>query len=191
MFVTNIYKAGYSPQGNNLRVNKLASDGRFANMAEGDVADCGWAWGSQFADLNNDGALDLFVVNGFVSADPKADYWYDMARVASGVGDVIADAKNWAPMEGRSFSGYERSRVLLNDGQGAFTDVAEAVGVTDLLDGRAVAVADLFHRGASTSSSRTSATGSSFTTVIPIPRMIGCSWSSWPPRATGARSARR
>jgi hypothetical protein len=116
-------------------------------MAEGDVVDCGWAWGCQFGDLDNDGAVDLFVANGFVSDDPNRDYWYDMGRVASGVGGVVEDAANWAPMDGRSFSGYERSRVLHNDGEGAFTDVAEAVGVTDLLDGRSVALADLFHGG--------------------------------------------
>lgn len=147
-FVTNIYKAGFSPQGNNLRMNRLASDRRFSNVAEGEVADCGWAWGSQFGDFDNDGFVDLFVANGFVSADPQRDYWYDMARVAGGAGGVIQDAANWAPMEGRSLSGFERSRVLRNNGDGSFTDVAAACGVTDLLDGRAVALADFFHTGA-------------------------------------------
>jgi hypothetical protein len=51
-------------------------------------------------------------------------------------------------MNGRSLSGYERKRVWMNDGLGRFTDVAQAVGVNDVYDGRAVALADLGNRGA-------------------------------------------
>jgi hypothetical protein len=36
----------------------------------------------------------------------------------------------------------------MNDGAGKFVDVAQAVGVTDTYDGRAVAMADLWNRGA-------------------------------------------
>jgi hypothetical protein len=50
-------------------------------------------------------------------------------------------------MNGRSLSGYQRKRVWLNDGFGRFTDVAQAVGATDVFDGRAVALADLGNRG--------------------------------------------
>src|SRR4029079_7744033 len=38
-------------------------------------------------------------------------------------------------------------RVWLNDGAGRFTDVAQVVGVADVYDGRAVALADLSNRG--------------------------------------------
>ena len=50
-------------------------------------------------------------------------------------------------MKGKSLSGYQQKRVWLNDGAGHFTDVAQAVGVTDTHDGRAVALADLWNRG--------------------------------------------
>jgi hypothetical protein len=50
-------------------------------------------------------------------------------------------------MRGRSFSGYQRKRVWLNDGVGRFTDVAQSVGASDSFDGRAVAFADLGNRG--------------------------------------------
>lgn len=148
VYVSNITKAGFMAQGNNLRVNRLKRSARFDNMAHGDTADCGWAWGSQFADFNHDGYQDLIVVNGYISASREHDYWYDMARVAGGAGNLIEDSANWAPFGDKSLSGYERSRLLLNDGQGDFTDVAPRVGITDLLDGRGVAVADLFRRGA-------------------------------------------
>lgn len=149
VYVTNISKKGFLFQGNNLRLNMLGDPrSRMRNVAEGDVADAGWSWGAQFGDFDNDGALDIFVANGFISGNPKKDYWYDMGRVAGGVNATFEDATSWAPIADRTLSGYERSRVLHNDGQGDFSDVAEAVGVTDLLDGRAVSVADFAHRGA-------------------------------------------
>ena len=148
VYVTNISKRGYLFQGNNLRRNLIAENGRMINIAEGEIADAGWAWGAQFGDLNNDGFVDLFVTNGFVSADPEKDYWYEMSRVAMGNNNIFQDVRNWAPMGDQSLSGYERSRLYLNDGAGRFYDVAEAVGVIDRYDGRGVALADLFNRGA-------------------------------------------
>ena len=147
VYVTNICKNGYLYQGNNLRLNGLPDGGKLDNVAADVVADCGWAWGAQFGDLDNDGWLDLYVVNGFVSADRDRDYWYDMSLVATAAGNVFEDTRNWAPIGGKSLSGYERSRVLQSQHGRRYLDVAAAVGVTDLLDGRAVALADLWNRG--------------------------------------------
>jgi len=147
VFVTNISEKGFLFQGNNLRLNFLKQLGRFKEVASGVVADAGWAWGAQFGDLNNDGLLDLVVANGFISADSTRDYWYAMSKIAGAQGNIFEDAKNWPPIGGASLSGYERSRVLLNRGSAGFEDVAQAAGVTDRLDGRSVAMADLFNRG--------------------------------------------
>jgi len=150
VFVTNISERGFLFQGNNLRINFLKELGRFDEIATGVVADAGWAWGAQFGDLNNDGLLDLVVTNGFISADTGRDYWYAMSKIAGAQGNIFEDAKNWPPIGSASLSGYERSRVLMNTGTGGsegFVDVAEAAGVTDRLDGRSVAMADLFNRG--------------------------------------------
>ena len=145
VFVTNISKAGYLAQGNDFWSDVL---GRSVNIAgPAGVASTGWAWGAQFGDLNNDGWLDLYVTNGMISADPERDYWYAMAKLAQGSGAVFEDARNWPPIGTRSLSGYERSAVFLNDGAGAFHDVARSVGVTDTYDGRAVAFGDLDRNG--------------------------------------------
>jgi len=149
VYVTNISKVGFLFQGNNLRVNYLDKLGLMMPIQGASVADCGWAWGAQFCDLDNDSWQDLIVVNGFVSANPERDYWYQMSKIGLATGDVIEDAAQWPAMEDRSLSGYERTRVLLNRGRrgGYFGEVGEAVGIDDRFDGRAVAVADLFGTG--------------------------------------------
>ena len=147
-FVSNISERGYLFQNNNLRVNEMTEAGRFRNVAEGEIADAGWAWGAQFGDLNNDGANELFVANGFVSADRQKSYWYAMSKIAGANGRFFEDAATWPPFGTASLSGYEPSRVYLNRGAAGWIDVAKKVGVTDLYDGRAVALADLSNRGA-------------------------------------------
>ena len=146
-FVTNISVRGYLFQGNNLRLNFLPEMGRFQQGAEGVVTDAGWAWGAQLGDLDNSGRNELFIVNGYVSADRDRSYWYAMSKIAGANGNVFEDARSWPPIGTASLSGYERSRVLVNRGLAGWSDVASRVGVTDEYDGRAVALVDLFNRG--------------------------------------------
>ena len=151
IYVSNISEEGILLQGNNLWMPRPGTSGddlKFDNAASGfNVELGGWSWGAQFADLNNDGNVDLFLTNGFASLEPGSNYWYDFSKVTVGNNTIIGDAKNWAPMNNRSLSGYQTKRVWLNDGAGRFNDVAQAVGVTETLDGRGVAVADLWNRG--------------------------------------------
>jgi enediyne biosynthesis protein E4 len=150
VYVSNISEEGILIQGNNLWVPKEATgkDVKYENLA-GDfgVELGGWSFGAQFGDLNNDGNLDLFVTNGFVSLDKNRSYWYDFAKVAGGHSSIIADAKNWPAFDNRSLGGYQSKRLWMNDGAGKFAEVARAVGVTETYDGRAVALADLWNRG--------------------------------------------
>lgn len=147
-FVTNISERGYLFQNNNLRLNQMPEAGRFRNVADGEIADAGWAWGAQFGDFNNDGANELFVANGFISADRRKNYWYSMSKVAGAHGRFFEDAAIWPPFGDASLSGYQRSRVYLSRGVAGWVDIAQRAGVTDVYDGRAVALADLSNRGA-------------------------------------------
>jgi len=151
IYVTNISEEGILLQGNNLWVPKSGTAGedlKYDNLARAMGVELGgWSFGAQFGDLNNDGYLDLYLTNGYISADRNRNYWYDFSKVAGGNTTIISDAKNWPPMEGRSLSGYQQKRVWINDGAGRFFDVAQVVGVTDTYDGRAVALADLWNRG--------------------------------------------
>jgi hypothetical protein len=98
-------------QGNNLWVPTTSAGGvpHYENMARSMGVELGgWSFGAQFADLNNDGFLDLYVVNGFVSASQQDSYWYDYSRIAGGNQIVISDAKNWPTMGTRSLAGISR-----------------------------------------------------------------------------------
>jgi hypothetical protein len=151
VYVSNISEDGVLIQGNNLWVPQDGTSGdglRYENLARAlGVEMGGWSWGMQFGDLNNDGTLDIYLTNGYVSADRNRSYWYDFSKVAGGNSTIIGDASNWPAMEGRSLSGYQQKRVWLNDGAGKFNDVAQAVGATDTYDGRSVALVDLWNRG--------------------------------------------
>ena len=151
IYVSNISEDGVLIQGNNLWVPKEGSNGetwQYDNLARAMGVELGgWSFGAQFGDLNNDGNLDLYLVNGYVSADRNSNYWYDFSKIAGGNSTIISDAAHWPAMEGRSLSGYQQKRTWLNDGSGKFINVAQAVGAKDTYDGRAVAMADLWNRG--------------------------------------------
>ena len=148
IYETNISEGGVLLQGNNLWISESVGGLTFSNLAhEFGVELGGWSFGAQFGDLNNDGFLDLYVTNGFVSGDVGSDYWYDYSQISGGYRDIIQDASNWPSMQGRSLAGNQRKRLWINDGAGRFSEVGFQVGVKDRYDGRAVAMVDLWNRG--------------------------------------------
>ena len=151
IYVSNISEEGVLIQGNNLWVPREGEQGgglRYENLARDmGVEMGGWSFGAQFGDLNNDGTLDLYLTDGYISLSRTTSYWYDFSKVAGGNSKIIADAAHWPAFNGRSLSGYQQKKVWINDGAAKFIDVAQAVGATDVYDGRSVAMADLWNRG--------------------------------------------
>ncbi|MBN9120172.1 MAG: CRTAC1 family protein [Planctomycetes bacterium] len=150
IYVSNITEGGNLVQGNNLWVpTGKTRNGypRYLNQAGTlNVERGGWSWGTRFGDLNNDGRLDLYLTNGYISAARNKSYWYDYGKIAGGLKGLIRDAKYWPPIGDQSLAGYQPKCLWLNRG-GDFSDVAAAVGVADTFDGRAVVLGDLFNRG--------------------------------------------
>ncbi len=150
LYISNITEVGVLLQGNNLWT---PSEGPgypvYNNTARRKGVELGgWSYGAQFGDLNNDGAQDLYVANGFISGIKGSSYWYDYTKVTGGNKSIISDALNWPAMEGKSQSGHQQNMIWLNDGNGNFLDASKDVCEETTLDSRAVALADLWNRGA-------------------------------------------
>jgi hypothetical protein len=147
IYVSNITNAVFR-QGNMLWKNM--GDGTFTNVAqETGTFNGGWGWGAKFVDFDNDGLLDIFAVNGFVtngsvdlfSAARLAPFFARMAEID------ISDASTWPDMRGRSISGNERHHLFHNEG-GTFREIAAQAGVAAAADGRGVVLADFDGDGA-------------------------------------------
>jgi hypothetical protein len=149
IYISNITEDGVLLQGNNFWVPQMENEQPvYKNVArQQGIESGGWSYGAQFGDLNNDGFLDLYLANGFISGKPGTSYWYDYSKVTGGNKAIISDISKWPAMEGRSQSGYQQNRIWINTGKGFFYDVAGQVTGNQTYDSRAVAMADLWNRG--------------------------------------------
>lgn len=149
IYVTNITESWFR-ECNMLWLNW--GRGLFADVSgETGTCDTGWGWGAKFLDFDNDGLLDLYVANGFISAGPE-DYVADVERwqrpSTQGPFPDLRDARGWPAVGQKTFAGYERNRLFHNQGERGFREVGAAAGVDSIADGRGVAVSDFDNDGA-------------------------------------------
>ena len=76
--------------------------------------------GLAFGDFDNDGDLDIMVANGYISGNPKDEYFTKLANAVTAPNFDPTDAMNWPVMGDSTFSGYEPKRVFHNEGNGTF-----------------------------------------------------------------------
>lgn len=168
IYVTNILERRYkTDEGNMLWINCVdpsCPGGRgFRNVAEAThTNDGGWGWGGKFADFNNDGLLDIYTVNGFVTGDSGRNYWYAIQEMVTQTKNQTTDARDWPVMGDRDLSGHERGRLFIqvrHQGKEArrhegekletprFLEAAALAGIHDTYNGRGIALADFDHDG--------------------------------------------
>ncbi|HLV00979.1 MAG TPA: FG-GAP-like repeat-containing protein [Acidobacteriota bacterium] len=137
--------------GNALFLNR--SDGTFEQVdrATGAAAG-GWAWSSDFIDVDNDGWEDFYVVNGQVTNDRSDDletfHWEELVGHSPlGPQRSVAYANAWRKFqrlmleEGYSIHGSEQNRLFLNH-QGRYYDASAGSGLDYPDDGRAFGISD-------------------------------------------------
>ncbi len=149
VFVGHAYQPGYFVGGNALWTYE---NGRFIDAARRLGVDrCGWTWGAKFADLNNDGLLDLVSINGFISRTSSGapeGYWFKFATIVSGPRFLSGQSSEWPPFLAQSrFTEPQRGCVFMNTGSG-FVDVAEQIDFDPHRhEGRGLAVIDFMNDG--------------------------------------------
>lgn len=144
VYVTNITEP-YLHECNMLWHNN--GDMTFTDVAtDMGVCDTQWGWGAKFIDVDNDGWLDLMVMNGFISGGKK-DYIDILMPIMLDSDVDLSDTMNWPPLEDMSFSGYEKKKLFRNVGGLSFEDVSQRAGVDVDTDGRGLIVADLDNDG--------------------------------------------
>jgi len=144
IFVTNITD-DYMREGNFLWRNN--GDGTFTDVSrETGTYETGWGWCAKFVDYDNDGWLDLYVMNGWVSAGPDS-YVPDIFEMITTGDSDFSDARKWPAMGNKSLSGYEKKRLFHNESGQGFKDEAARHGLDSTRDGRGIAVADFDNDG--------------------------------------------
>ena len=83
--------------------------------AEVGICDTAWGWGVKFVDYDNDGWLDLYVMNGWVSGGEQS-YVPDSFEMVYRPSIDLRGARNWPPVGDESLSGDERRRLFHNLG---------------------------------------------------------------------------
>src|ERR1051325_6830278 len=123
------------------------ADGTFTDVSrETGTCDTGWGWAAKFADLDNDGWQDLFVVNGLRSAGPES-YVPLILPVITTPGLDITDPGNWPSIGNRTWSGYQKKRLFHYMANGTFKEISAEAGVDNKFDGRGIGVADFDNDG--------------------------------------------
>jgi hypothetical protein len=110
------------------------------------VCDTQWGWGAKFIDFNNDGFLDIYVLNGFITGNQK-DYIDILMPIMLEYNIDLSDTMNWPPIGEMSFSGNEKNRLFKNNWGMNFIEVGAKHSVDSNQDGRGLIVADLNNDG--------------------------------------------
>ena len=144
IYVTNITDE-YMKECNMLWHNN--HDGTFTDLSrETGTCETLWGWSAKFGDYDNDGLLDLFVVNGLRSAGPE-NYIPVLVDLITKPGVDFTDVRGWPNIGDMTWSGYQKKKFFRNLDGHSFKEMSNAVGVDNDKDGRGIGVGDFDNDG--------------------------------------------
>ncbi len=143
-------------QGNALYRNR--GDGTFENVGHKAGVEMGrWSWSADFWDFDHDGYSDLYVTNGYISAEDRSDlasfFWRQVVgkspedNTPSAAYEHGWNAINELVRSDSTWHGYARNVLLANNRDGTFSEVSGPAGLDFLEDSRTFVLADLDHDG--------------------------------------------
>jgi hypothetical protein len=144
VYVTNITDE-YMKECNMLWHNN--GDGTFTDLSrETGTCETLWGWAAKFGDYDNDGLLDLFVVNGLRSAGPD-NYIPVLVNLITKPGVDFTDVRGWPDIGNMTWSGYQKKKFFRNIDGHSFKEMSADAGVDNDKDGRGIGVIDLDNDG--------------------------------------------
>jgi hypothetical protein len=148
LYATNVARPR-SPRGYNYMFRHNPSSPMMREIGyELGVDRCGFGWGTRFIDADNDGLKELIATTGILKGRDQGknriENWYYYLQVLS-IPDFLYDRSLIDFSE--SVSGQQRNCFFRQLPDGRFVDVALAAGITDLENGRGVAIGDLDRDG--------------------------------------------
>ncbi len=149
VYVSSVFQPSEKVYGNQLW--SLANDKKSfnENAYDKNIHSCGWSWGAQFLDLNNDSWDDLVVTNGMFGDGTKKSLWYPLAILDSAGRKFMGDYKNWPDMSIYDLEGGQQDCIYVNRGKNeAFLKVPDSFGFDkDKKNSRAIAYIDINNNG--------------------------------------------
>jgi hypothetical protein len=144
VYVTNITDE-YMKECNMLWHNN--HDGTFTDLSrETGTCETLWGWSAKFGDYDNDGLLDIFVVNGLRSAGPD-NYIPVLVNLITKPGVDFTDVRGWPHIGNMSWSGFQKKKLFRNLDGNSFKELSNAAGVDNDKDGRGIGVGDFDNDG--------------------------------------------
>ena len=144
VYVTNITDE-YMKECNMLWHNN--ADGTFTDLSrETGTCETLWGWAAKFGDYDNDGLLDLFVVNGLRLAGPE-NYIPVLVELITKPGVDFTDVRGWPDIGTMTWSGYQKKKFFRNLDGHAFKEMSAEAGVDNDKDGRGIGVGDFDNDG--------------------------------------------
>jgi len=133
-------------------------DGTFQNVGRQAGVEPGrWSWSSDFWDFDHDGYSDLYVANGYLSGQDRADlasfFWRQVvAKSSEDNTGALAYERGWNAINelvrsDHTWHGYARNVMFANNRNGTFSEVSGPLGLDFPEDCRSFALADLDHDG--------------------------------------------